>query len=417
MRVEEELGEGERPELQDGGGRTTTWYDRQGGSRGRSDEQEKYVRIVLSTAFGGLPHWGFSKSCAIWLVSLGKKQAFIQLEKQTRLRRMMTQELTAGMTRSPCHHPSDDPYPPCTVLRSTNRQTAGFCSGSSASRQFGSTARATAHRGISRVIGTLSPIDPPESTVGRGVSSPTESFLIRGAADTVTAQPADDPATDLPTNAVLSARNIALHAPAAVLPANGVSADLGVVRAGIRAGARRDAPSIPGAGVSGVRQVNFLARTFDRVACSEPPFDVNPVFAQLTDIMLTGSDDTYPTEYVLFGACCRLPAVKRLYGHRLGADEDHAQPSALTGATAIETLELQLLFARAIHATSLCRLAIDHEDGDPFYFPAEADSGDRAELLSFVGFTSLTHLRVAPIFLFGRTALMDYLGLRTRTKY
>ncbi|ELR04323.1 hypothetical protein GMDG_06705 [Pseudogymnoascus destructans 20631-21] len=100
------------------------------------------VRIVLSTAFGGLPHWGFSKSCAIWLVSLGKKQAFIQLEKQTRLRRMMTQELTAGMTRSPCHHPSDDPYPPCTVLRSTNRQTAGFCSGSSASRQFGSTARA-----------------------------------------------------------------------------------------------------------------------------------------------------------------------------------------------------------------------------------------------------------------------------------
>lgn len=85
-------------------------------------------------------------------------------------------------------------------------------------------------------------------------------------------------------------------------------------------------------------EVNFLARTFIRVACSEPPFDINPVFTQLTDIMLTGSDDLYPTEYVLFGACCRLLAVKRLYGHRLGAREDYADLSALTGGTTIETL-------------------------------------------------------------------------------
>ncbi|KFX96572.1 hypothetical protein O988_05250 [Pseudogymnoascus sp. VKM F-3808] len=74
----------------------------------------------------------------------------------------------------------------------------------------------------------------------------------RGAADTVSAQPADDPATDLPTDAVLSAGDIALHASVAVLPADGVPADLGVICAGIRAGAGRDAPSIPGAGVSGV---------------------------------------------------------------------------------------------------------------------------------------------------------------------
>ncbi|OBT71227.1 hypothetical protein VF21_09901 [Pseudogymnoascus sp. 05NY08] len=194
-------------------------------------------------------------------------------------------------------------------------------------------------------------------------------------------------------------------------------------------------------------EINFLARTFDRAAHSQLLSDTNPAFMCLTDIMLTGSDEVYPTEYVLFGACCRLPAIKRLFGHRLGAEDDRAQLNTLTGATTIETLELResklhvddlaviirplkslrtliyhignnyaraavrtldILSAFAIHATSLRRLAIDHEDEQPFYFYAEANTGDRAEPLSFVGFTALTHLRVAPVFLFGRTPLMDF---------
>ncbi|KFY73988.1 hypothetical protein V499_05936 [Pseudogymnoascus sp. VKM F-103] len=195
-------------------------------------------------------------------------------------------------------------------------------------------------------------------------------------------------------------------------------------------------------------QLNFLARTFNRVASSQAPFITDPPFARLTDIMLTGSDDIYPAQYVLFTACCRLPSIKRLYGNRLGVEDDRAQLRTLTGATTIETLELRhsklhdddlhvilrplkslqtliyhignpyarttvrtrdILSAFAIHATSLRRLAIDHEDEHPFYFYPEADSGDRAEPLSFVGFTALTHLRVAPVFLFGRTVLIDYI--------
>lgn len=87
--------------------------------------------------------------------------------------------------------------------------------------------------------------------------------------------------------------------------------------------------------------VDFLTRIFSRIASSEPPFDVNPVFTKLSDIMLAGSNDRYSTDYVLLGACCNFPAIKRLYGHRLGADEDRPQLSALGGATSpIETSEL-----------------------------------------------------------------------------
>ena len=50
--------------------------------------------------------------------------------------------------------------------------------------------------------------------------------------------------------------------------------------------------------------VDFLTRIFSRIASSEPPFDVNPVFTKLSDIMLAGSNDRYSTDYVLLGACC-----------------------------------------------------------------------------------------------------------------
>lgn len=212
---------------------------------------------------------------------------------------------------------------------------------------------------------------------------------------------------------------------------------------------------------------DFLARIFNRIASSEPPFDVKPLFTQLTDIMIAGNDDSYPSAYVFFAACCRLPAVKRLYGHRLGAEEDWPQlskrggvtsqietsepqgskllpvgtpqSSRLGGATSVmNTFELRgstlhhtdlpivfsalrsphtiiydtgnswsstpirtpdIISAIAIHATSLRRLAIDHED----YYPFEDDIGpdDIAEPISFVDFIALTHLRVAPVFLFG----------------
>jgi hypothetical protein len=71
-----------------------------------------------------------------------------------------------------------------------------------------------------------------------------------------------------------------------------------------------------------------------RVACLQPPFDVDPAFTRLTDVMLTGSDDIYPypAEYVLFGACCRFPAAaKTLYRHRLGAEEGLQKLSCLDG--------------------------------------------------------------------------------------
>ncbi|KFY11344.1 hypothetical protein V491_07242, partial [Pseudogymnoascus sp. VKM F-3775] len=105
--------------------------------------------------------------------------------------------------------------------------------------------RAIQQRLLRRMQGFATPDDPD-------ASRPFAREPSTCAADTVSAQPADDPATDLPTDAVLSARSIALHASAALLPADGVPADLGVVRAGIRDGAGQDAPSIPGAGVSGV---------------------------------------------------------------------------------------------------------------------------------------------------------------------
>lgn len=66
-------------------------------------------------------------------------------------------------------------------------------------------------------------------------------------------QPADNPATNLLTNAVLSAGDIAVYTSAAALLANSFPTDPRVVCAGIRASARQDAPSILGAGVSGTR--------------------------------------------------------------------------------------------------------------------------------------------------------------------
>ncbi|OBT75462.1 hypothetical protein VF21_04925 [Pseudogymnoascus sp. 05NY08] len=79
-----------------------------------------------------------------------------------------------------------------------------------------------------------------------------------------------------------------------------------------------------------------------RVACSEPPFDANPAFTRLTDIMLTGSDDIYSTQDALLGACYSFPAAKTLYERCPVATDYHPQLNALTGAMSrIETLELR----------------------------------------------------------------------------
>ncbi|KFY89801.1 hypothetical protein V500_05500 [Pseudogymnoascus sp. VKM F-4518 (FW-2643)] len=190
---------------------------------------------------------------------------------------------------------------------------------------------------------------------------------------------------------------------------------------------------------------DFLERIFYRIAFSEPPFDVKPVFTQLTDIMIASYDDKYPSAYIFFDACCRLPAVKRIYGYRLGAEQDRPLLSGRDGATSrIETLELRdsklhhldlpivfgalrsphtiiyhtgnswawtpirtpdILSAIAIHATSLRRLAIDHEDYYPFEEGVSPD--DNADPISFVGFIALSHLRVAPVFLFGHEDLQN----------
>ncbi|KFX94161.1 hypothetical protein O988_06450 [Pseudogymnoascus sp. VKM F-3808] len=213
--------------------------------------------------------------------------------------------------------------------------------------------------------------------------------------------------------------------------------------------------------------VAYLERIFNRIAFSAPPFDLNPVFTQLSDIMIAGNDDRYPTDYVLLYPCCRFPAIKRLYGHRLGAEEDSPHLSEITSVpspietselhdsklhtdgrfqssglnnttSTIETFELRdsklhlsdlpiilgalkspqkliihignswawtpirtpdILSALLIHATSVRRLALDHED----YYPFEEGVGpdDNADPVSFIGFTAFTHLRVAPLFLFG----------------
>ncbi|KFY16611.1 hypothetical protein V492_01209 [Pseudogymnoascus sp. VKM F-4246] len=215
----------------------------------------------------------------------------------------------------------------------------------------------------------------------------------------------------------------------------------------------------------------FFESVLNRVASYTPPFDVNKVFTQLTDIIIAGDNDRYPTQYGLFGACCRLPAVKRLYGHRLGAEEDHQQLSAPAATTSrietsephdseansddpsqsggldattfgIDTMELRdsklhhddlpivfgslrsphtiiyqignswawtpirtpvILSSISIHATSLRRLAIDHEAYYPFTEGVNDD--DNADPVSFIGFITLTHLRVAPLFLFGHEDL------------
>ncbi|KFX95563.1 hypothetical protein V490_03792 [Pseudogymnoascus sp. VKM F-3557] len=216
-----------------------------------------------------------------------------------------------------------------------------------------------------------------------------------------------------------------------------------------------------------------LERIFNRIASSEPPFDVSPVFTQLSDIMIAGNDDRYPTDYVLLYPCCRFPAIKRLYGHRLGAEEDsphlseitsvpspietpeldesklhtddRSQSSGLNNPTStIETFELRdsklhlsdlpiilralkspetlvihignswawtptrtpdILSALLIHATSVRRLALDHED----YYPFEEGVGpdDNADPVSFIRFIALTHLRVAPVFLFGHADMFN----------
>ncbi|KFY27876.1 hypothetical protein V493_03246 [Pseudogymnoascus sp. VKM F-4281 (FW-2241)] len=194
-------------------------------------------------------------------------------------------------------------------------------------------------------------------------------------------------------------------------------------------------------------EVYFLSRVFDRIASSKPPFDVNPLFTQLSDILLIGSEYKYPSKYALFGACCRLPAVKRVYGHAFGAEDNRPQLRAFTGVpSSLETLELRnsklqlddlgfilgglqslhtliyhignpwarapvwtlhILSAFAIHAKSIRRLAINHEEYSPFYRYPPGEIDDRADPLSFVDFTALTHLRVVPVFLFGANNIIN----------
>jgi len=185
----------------------------------------------------------------------------------------------------------------------------------------------------------------------------------------------------------------------------------------------------------------YTLSLFQRIGAHQKPFDTHPGFTELTDIMINGYDDRYATPPDIFLACCTLPAVKRVYGHRLGnrPEDDVTQLMAKlpTQSSNVVSIELRCskfhptFFSRLLAACKKLRtliyevgcpwiwipvrtqeirdalkpheewleeLCLDHE----YFFDWDNEGeGNEGLAVSFEGFKSLKHLKVAAVYLFG----------------
>jgi hypothetical protein len=88
-----------------------------------------------------------------------------------------------------------------------------------------------------------------------------------------------------------------------------------------------------------------LVSTMLNVSQREKPFDKGDYFSALTDVLIAGHGDKYPTSPVMLGACLALPALRRLYALNMGENgQDEATASLaklLKGNFPVEEIELR----------------------------------------------------------------------------
>lgn len=193
----------------------------------------------------------------------------------------------------------------------------------------------------------------------------------------------------------------------------------------------------------------YFTRLFTRVGQKQKPFDATPTLLALNEIMNTASDEKYGTmpDYVAlyFG----LPAIRGIYGHRVGSGDDDNEPqpdlAALEwGTSSAIRLELkdckisapdiiQMLQAPMALETFVYELGWGHLSYCSHRFPAiqtgldaqkdslenlwldyaydiewlTDDNMDDLAPMSFADFQALKHIRIGTVFIFGEQGDLD----------
>jgi hypothetical protein len=90
---------------------------------------------------------------------------------------------------------------------------------------------------------------------------------------------------------------------------------------------------------------SYLTRLLHKVTKREGPFQEEPAFINLTDVLIAGYDDKYPNEPAWFGAYLELPSIRRLHGYQLGNNEQESITETMaelgTGTSPVEEIELR----------------------------------------------------------------------------
>ncbi|MCJ1318397.1 hypothetical protein MMC15_003725 [Xylographa vitiligo] len=91
----------------------------------------------------------------------------------------------------------------------------------------------------------------------------------------------------------------------------------------------------------------YLDRMMRRVAMREKPFDKEPGFLALKDVMHTYCDEKYGMDVKYIGMFMRLPSIRRIFGHRMGSDDgvdgqaDETLAALVTASSTVSHIELK----------------------------------------------------------------------------
>lgn len=183
---------------------------------------------------------------------------------------------------------------------------------------------------------------------------------------------------------------------------------------------------------------DHLVSTMRKVSQGEKPFDKGDTFSALTDVLVAGNDDKYPTSPIMLGACLGLPSLRRIHALNMGQNEQEEATELLAdlqeGGSSVEEIELRgsklysedlehiLSAPKALrtfiyevgqawawypvdtndiheglsrHKESLESIVLDHPD----FFEEQED--DNLEPMVFRDFTNLEYLKVSNLFLGG----------------
>jgi hypothetical protein len=193
-----------------------------------------------------------------------------------------------------------------------------------------------------------------------------------------------------------------------------------------------------------LRDTDYVMEAFQRCAMLSTANGNFVPFQSLEAVMMSGEDETYPSDPDLFGLCLALPAMRRAFGRNLGSDWEDETETAPIQTLPVQSLNLELLhieysklnrielfallrapkklktfiyepgnvwvgvpvsipdIAEALqpHHAWLEELCLTHDDWNPFDY----EDSDPTPI-SLREYTSLKVLKIAPVFMFGHGVL------------